>query len=470
MDSIIFKTQTAETQHLISERKIRSMSGYENLHGHLKYLYLSSRPKNVFGAQPSNKVISNRPSTGANLGPGKYNVVRHSPTPSFEFSKTPRFCLDNDFPIKTIFHRITDKEKQEILNRIEKNKGLAAIPPNIKYKLEKEKAHKKKVRATVTKITQQQIYLEQKHKKQEILKDKFRKFNYRMNMPEVLKIRISWILLNIGIGTVTVLRTLIKNRKKLRARSIKLLLWFKQVCTCIGKIVILRKKMKYLKAVRKIRINLIPVIHLWVKQKRKRYKKTIIYIVEKKLSSSQLTNLIIQWRAKLIFIQKMMKNALFFKLSLYESLLFRWNQAEYNLLEDPHEPKHRRRKTVNIRYAKSKTLSEGFSTIPIEIKMYHIRKTIREIMTKYFNDLRHYRIQFNNIKRTNKKNRWILNKDIISDYPVRPEKPNLYKSFTADKLISLINAALQDRSNWSVVLQNQQKIFSRSYRPRSRLL
>lgn len=183
MNSIIFKTQNAETQHLISERKNRSMSGYENLRGHLKYLYLSSRPKHFFGTQPSNKVISNRPATGSNLGPGKYNVTKHSHSPSFEFSKTPRFCLDNDFPIATIFHKITDKEKQEILNRIEKNKGLAVIPPVIKCKLDKEKAHKKKVRATVTKITQQQIYLEKKHKKQEILKNKFLKFNYRMNMP-----------------------------------------------------------------------------------------------------------------------------------------------------------------------------------------------------------------------------------------------------------------------------------------------
>lgn len=165
-------------------------------------------------------------------------------------------------------------------------------------------------------------------------------------------------------------------------------------------------------------------------------------------------NLIIEWRAKFIFIQKMMKNALFFKSSLYESLLFRWNQAEYNLLEGPQEPRHRRRKVVTMRYAKSRTLSEGFSTIPIEIKMYHIRKAIREIMTKYFDDLRHYRIQHNNVHRTNKKNKWILNKDIITDYPIRPEKPNLYKSFTEEKFISLINIALQERSDWSEKLKN----------------
>lgn len=205
-------------------------------------------------------------------------------------------------------------------------------------------------------------------------------------------------------------------------------------------------------------------------QRRKKYKKAILLVIEKKFSSNHMTSMIMQWKSKMIFIQKMMKNALFFKLSLYESLLYRWNQAEYNLLEEPAENKFRKRRTISMRSSKSKFQNEGFSTIPIDIKMYLIRKTIREIMKQYFDHLREFKIEYNKIQKANKKNRLTLNKDLFQKYPSCPEKPDLYNSFTEDKFINLINTALQERSNWSAVLQNQQKVFSRSYRPRTRIL
>ncbi|OMJ88953.1 hypothetical protein SteCoe_8960 [Stentor coeruleus] len=425
---------------------------------------------NILKRQQTPKAKNSRPMTGTSLGPGKYNIPKHNPSPSYEFQKSPRFCLDDKGPIANIFHRVTEKQKQEIVSRIEKNKELASISPAKRAKLAQEKAYKKSVRADVTKLTQRQIYLEKKQKKQTILKDKFRKLNYRMNLPEVLDVRLSWIIISIGVGIGNTIRNLIKNRKKLRVRSLKLLLWLKQICRCIGKIVLLKKKYKYTRSVRKIKINLIPIIHLWVNQRKKRYKKAILLVIEKKNSSNHLVSMIMQWKSKVIFIQKMMKNALFFKLSLYESLLYRWNQAEYNLLEEPTENKFKKRRTISMRSSKTKFQNEGFSTIPIDIKMFLIRKTIREIMKQYFIDLHKFKIEYNKIKKANKINRLILNKDSFQEYPIRPEKPDIYNSFTEEKFINLINIALQERSNWSAVLQNQQKIFSRSYRPRIRIL
>lgn len=180
------KTQNfSNSQEPISDRKVRSFSGNENIIKYIKFCLQTSKPKNSFETQQTPKAINSRPMTGNNLGPGKYNIPKHTPAPSFEFPKSPRFCLDSKGSVTTIFHRVTEKQKQEIINRIEKNKELAGIPPTTRTKLAQERAYKKSIRADVTKLTQRQIYLEKKQKKQTLLKDKFRKLNYRMNLPVI---------------------------------------------------------------------------------------------------------------------------------------------------------------------------------------------------------------------------------------------------------------------------------------------
>lgn len=180
------KTQNfSNSQESSPGRKARSFSGNENIIKYIKFWLQTSKPKNSFETQQTPKAISSRPMTGNNLGPGKYNIPKHTPAPSFEFPKSPRFCLDYIGSITSIFHRVSEKQKQQILSRIEKNKELAGISPTTKTKLAQEKAYKKSIRADVTKLTQRQIYLEKKKKKQTVLKDKFRKLNYRMNLPVI---------------------------------------------------------------------------------------------------------------------------------------------------------------------------------------------------------------------------------------------------------------------------------------------
>ena len=54
----------------------------------------------------------------------------------------------------------------------------------------------------------------------------------------------SWLFLGAlaGIGTVT--KHLVVNRKRLRARSMKLLVWLKGVCKVVGKLGILKRKLR----------------------------------------------------------------------------------------------------------------------------------------------------------------------------------------------------------------------------------
>ena len=152
--------------------------------------YLNIRPKAYFATPPSSKVISSRPSTGRNLGPGKYLLPHDMESNSFEFNKSPRFTKNSkNFyqVVSVLFKKVSEKEKEEISKRIEKNKDLALMSLKAKSQLAKEKAFKNSVRASVTKLTKEKIYQQNKKKRETVLKEKFKQFEYRMNIEVVFR-------------------------------------------------------------------------------------------------------------------------------------------------------------------------------------------------------------------------------------------------------------------------------------------
>ena len=162
-----------------SERAVKSMSS-EIPHS-IQMTYFNLKPRSYFATPPSTKVIFTRPATGSNLGPGKYRVARHSPTPSFEFGRTPRFS-ESDSLNSILFKRLTEKEKEKINDRIEKNKEIAMIPPAVKLQKAQELAIKHAARGKVTRVTKEYIYKERQSQKLSILNEKFRKYEYRVNI------------------------------------------------------------------------------------------------------------------------------------------------------------------------------------------------------------------------------------------------------------------------------------------------
>ena len=149
---------------------------------HAKFSYMNVKPKSFFATRPSSKIICNKPTTGSNLGPGKYLPLRYSPSPSFEFSKSPRFGHSDDISFVSLFKRMSDSEREEISRRIEKNKEFAVLPASIKQQQAKAKAFKKNVRASVTKTTKEHILKDRKAYQEGVLKEKFKKYEMRMNI------------------------------------------------------------------------------------------------------------------------------------------------------------------------------------------------------------------------------------------------------------------------------------------------
>jgi hypothetical protein len=176
-------------------------------------------------------------------------------------------------------------------------------------------------------------------------------------------------------------------------------------------------------------------------------------IIEKKLSESMLVSLISNWLDKILKIQRIVKHVLFFKFSMYKSLILKWNNAEVKMFQQTvDKDPRRRRRTVSIKIMKDKELENGHTTIPRQIKLYYIRRVISERLNVYLNEYRDYKAQFKAVHQHNLRNRWNGSEDSVLEYPLRPTNSFIYDHFTEDKFEELIKKALKDRTDWSSIL------------------
>jgi hypothetical protein len=235
----------------------------------------------------------------------------------------------------------------------------------------------------------------------------------------------------------------------------KLLIWLRAVSRCSGKIQIILKKIQKKRAlkvknIQKIKIFFLPTVKKWLKLRRKTCRKILVNILEQQLSTAILTKLIKNWELKIIFMKRCLKNFMFFKYSLYESLLIKWNKAEHVLFGSENKSSGRRRNTVGLRSLKN--LNSGCSSIPEDLKVHYLRSAVKEIIVKDLIEFRVYKSSFRRIHQKNINNRLTGYLHPMLEYPSKPFLPNIYESFTEEKLIDMINFALKDRANWSRLL------------------
>ena len=260
--------------------------------------------------------------------------------------------------------------------------------------------------------------------------------------------------------------------KEMKARASRKFRIFKNCVKIVGKFLRIRVRIKYYKGMRVkfiqiIRIYLTSYVKLWMAQRKKRLLKIFAKTVENGAGSIMIMDLIRTWKNKFEFIKRMLNGAIFYKVSLYRSLIQRWNRAEYDMNnESPSKPLRRHRRALTIHGLKDNQGVEGILLIPIEVKIHYLRKFIREKMTGYIKKYRKFKLDFKNVHRQNKKNRWILENDIMLDYPNPPAKVNVYEEFTVGKIKSIISYSINDQKNWAAIIQSEQNKTVKQYKRR----
>lgn len=202
----------------------------------IRFMYMNVRNKS-YVVRPCKKTYALQTSTSFNVGPGKYNPKVHQNSTSFEFSKVPRFGNDK---IGFVLSRILSKSK------IIKNSSEEKLVK----KDRKITVRAKKMKADIVKITKIHIKSSEKEEKSEKFREKFKKAEYRKRIPELAKIKKSWIAFFSTIGIAFSISSYIKNRKNLRYRTQLNIGKLSRIIQVIGKIQIKLRKFRQIKAIK----------------------------------------------------------------------------------------------------------------------------------------------------------------------------------------------------------------------------
>lgn len=230
-------------------------------------------------------------------------------------------------------------------------------------------------------------------------------------------------------------------------------------------------KLKYYKGLRVtfkqiIKIYLTKYVKLWLKQRRKRNLRILANTIELNLGSLAIKKLVLRWTDKLNIIKKIFRAALFYKVSLFQSLIHRWNKCEYIINGESPQTTKRVRKALSIHSIKDDKGNEGCLNIPIEIKIVYLKKYIRERILDYLKEYKIFRTHFKSVHRQNIKNRWLLENDIIVEYPIAPNKVNVYEEFDMDKIKIIVEEAMSEKATWKSIIFSDQGRISKLYQKR----
>ncbi|OMJ67105.1 hypothetical protein SteCoe_35817 [Stentor coeruleus] len=466
MNSTHFSLDSSCLRKLISAQVSSPPSQKNKIVGPLKFISVNKGIRSLQASPPDQRSPFSSGSTSPNIGPGKYHPNINDHSPSFEFSRCKRFGSGDFFAHLFLHKEKTEKDKKKLKERIGKNKEEAFKSREERTKLVQARATMYEIRGEVTRTAKKNLEQEKKAKISMNLKDKFRRYRYRMRLPELAVIKKSWIALVsvIAFGTICRLRV---GMKKITKKNVRHFLeWFILISKCIGKFVRLNKKLKYEKSMRVISINLLKPIKFWLKSRRKHHLRVVTGLIEQSLTKCIFDKLITQWKNKIVTIQRNFRIAIFFKISLYESLINKWNKAELEVFKKTSTKHFRRRRAISISNIKQERSIEGCSSIPTDIKLYYMKEYIKTRVKNFTREYNTYKVQFKKIHKENMKNRYILGKDDILEYPEKPKKPRIFKEMNLERYENLISTALNEQSRWQEILSCQDNLHMKDYKQR----
>ncbi|CAG9318086.1 unnamed protein product [Blepharisma stoltei] len=443
-----------------TREKSPTKSSYSSLRvgSPIRFQYLNIRPRSSYVTAPSTKKIGPPDSTSSHLGPGRYYHAPNASGPSFEFSRSSRFQDQAN-----LSHDISQflKQRQQLFEeketkKIEENKDMRKYSPDQKILRAKSMSRRQRARSDIARQAKNCIYEAVKKDRQEQLAEKFKKLDMRMRKNEVFKVRLSWIAIFTMFGSANVIRVKLKRKIQLRRRAMATLKWLRQVSKCVGKIAILGRKIRRIRANRVLQFHLVNRAKRWLKKRRERNMNTIVNMIETSITSSVMLKTMFSWQQKLYAIQRGMKRFIMMKRTYYFVWLNKWNETEHEIFEKNPVRKGKRRKTI-----KEKTQKTGASSIPEEIKEIYIREYARKRVKEYNEKYHRYVIETQNLNEyieTHLKGIGSWNSEIDKiTYPSRPIAPNISSELTKDLMSEMIHSAERDRMKWSQIIEAEQK-------------
>lgn len=237
----------------------------------------------------------------SHLGPGTYKAetLRSPLVPSFE--KAPRFPATFQERIASYrphIRQLSSGEKKEVAQRIQTN--IAAVKrytPDERLKTLHEKAEMEEMRISLNRSFRTELAGIIRQKREENLKNKIRRFEWRMNPTVVVKGKKRWIGVLCGLSAIRTWQNRFFHRKILHIRSEKVLKFLVLICISIGRIRIILQRNRKNRAFSTLR-KLVPFIAQWRIKHRQKLAERITATIEVCISQQIIYKLIVLWKRR----------------------------------------------------------------------------------------------------------------------------------------------------------------------------
>jgi hypothetical protein len=235
------------------------------------------------------------------LGPGTYKAETTRSPLVTSFEKAPRFPATFQERIASYrphIRQLSLGEKKEVALRIQTN--IAAIKrytPDERLKTLHEKAEMEEVRLSLTRSFRTELACIIRQKREENLKNKIRRFEWRMNPTAIFNGKKRWIGVICGLSAIRTWQNRFFHRKILHIRSEKVLKFLVLICISIGKIRIILRRNRRNRAFSTLR-KLIPFIAQWRINNRKKLAERIAAAFESCISQQIIYKLIVLWKRR----------------------------------------------------------------------------------------------------------------------------------------------------------------------------
>lgn len=334
-------------------------------------------------------------------------------------------------------------ENTEVLPKLKKPKRKALLTAKDRDLKIKREAVKKETQIQVCRSTKQALFETTVLRRSTALESKFRRFEIRCQFETVQLVNISWFSVLGALGAATVLikkgyNYKVTDSQKLRARANKNLKWLLCVSRFLGKLLLSKHRRKMQRQSAKLKRLLRPV-KAWLAIRRQVLSNYMVNTIEYALTNNLVFKLMVRWRYSIILIQTHIRSFLSFRRALYTTHMKRLREVEM----------------TSVKGTKKK--ADGHSSIPDEVKMYFIRKKIKEDTYSYILALNYWKRICETVEQHNQANRvqlstgTTLQSSSFSLLPL-PPRPVMDLSFTKEIYRHILVSASSSRFHWDKII------------------
>lgn len=328
-----------------------------------------------------------------------------------------------------------EQQKMQLIRILEQTGALDRYKPdNIRLQL-RQKAVREDFRANVVRLTKLEICQSRKNKHMETLQDKLRRYDWRQRAGDISQGKQIWTGILAFLSILRIMHAKLVKRRDLHLRSKRILTFLLMMAITVGKIQVKVKRKRYKQAFSVIR-RIAPFLMRWRRRHGVRMRERIAEFLENSLSQDVFYKIIASWKARILSIQRIMRNWLSRRRAHKVLLALQWAKMEANLAVKAGKP---------------------LETPPNTVKLLLISDFLKEKLKIHLFDLENWRAKCDSILLDHKNLRYELLDEPIKT-PKLPQRPEFSTLLAKEELMHLMARANKKKSRWDrMVKENKAK-------------